>query len=169
MKLTLVRRWFGPHKTISKLYVNGLFRYYVLEDLVRDTGEAKVYGQTAIPYGKYPVSVSHSPKLGRELPMVENVPGFTGIRIHAGVDEKWTAGCLLISRKIEGGKLVLDRQAEAEITDIIKNALHYRQPVTLTVINSQRRALIVFGIILFLLAAAYILFLFFPNIITHNF
>jgi len=156
MKLTLVRRWFGPEKTISKLYINGLFRYFVLEDLVHPEGEAKVKGQTAIPYGKYPVSISQSPRLGRILPLVENVPNFSGIRIHAGVDEKWTEGCLLISRSVKDGKLVLDRQAESEITAIIQNALDHGNPVTLKVVNSQRRALIIFAITLITLFAFYI-------------
>ena len=154
MKLTLVRRWFGPDKTIGKLYVNGIFRYFVLEDLVRPEGET-VPKQTAIPYGKYPISVSHSPRLGRKLPLIENVPNFSGIRIHAGVDEKWTEGCLLISRKVENGKLVLDRQAESEITAIISNALDHDQPVTLRVINSQRRILIIFSVILLILITSY--------------
>lgn len=161
MKLTLVRRWFGPHKTISKLYINGLFRYFVLEDLVRPEGETKVKGQTAIPYGKYPVSVSQSPRLGRVLPLIENVPNFSGIRIHAGIDEKWTEGCLLISRSMAKGKLVLDRQAEAEITAIIQNALDHGNPVTLKVINSQRRALIIFALALIILFAFYLIFYFY--------
>lgn len=163
MKLTLVRRWFGPDKTIGKLYINGFFRYYVLEDLVRPDGEKKIYGQTAIPYGKYPVTVSHSPKLGRELPLVENVPNFSGIRIHAGKDEKWTEGCLLISRYIDGGKLVLDRPAEAELTAIIKNALHYGNDVVLSVINVQKRAFIIVSAIVLSLLALWIIFKFFIN------
>jgi len=161
MKLTLVRRWFGPDKTIGKLYVNGIFRYFVLEDLVRPEGDTKVKGQTAIPYGKYPVTVNHSPHLGRRLPLIENVPNFSGIRIHAGIDEKWTEGCLLISRKIVGGKLELDRQAESEITAIIQNSLDHGSPVTLRVINSQRRALIFFSIAIISLMILYIMLRFF--------
>lgn len=168
MKLTLVRRWFGSDKTIGKLYVNGIFRYFVLEDLVRPQGE-KVPKQTAIPYGKYPVSVSESPRLGRMLPLIENVPDFSGIRIHAGIDEKWTEGCLLISRRVGYGKLVLDRQAESEITAIIRNALDHGQPVTLKVINYQRRILIIFGLILTILLAAWFIFKYFlpDNILVH--
>lgn len=162
MKLTLVRRWFGPDKTIGKLYVNGIFRYFVLEDLVRPEGE-KVPKQTAIPYGQYPVSVSHSPRLGRRLPLIENVPNFSGIRIHAGIDEKWTEGCVLISRKLEGGKLALDRQSEKELAAIISNAIDHGQPVTIIVTNSQRRALIIFSIILLILITTYFLFKFFLN------
>lgn len=155
MKLTLVRRWFGPSKTIGKLYVNGRFRYFVLEDLVRRTGE-KVPGQTAIPYGRYPVSVSVSPRLGRRLPLIEDVPGFTGIRAHAGIDEAWTEGCVLISRRISGGKLVLDREAEGELTDLIDNALSNGEKVTLKVTNNQRRAFIFFALLISTLLILYV-------------
>ncbi len=160
MKITLVRRWFGPDKTIGKLLINGIFRYYVLEDLTRPDG-VKVAKETAIPYGKYPVSVSQSPKLGRILPLIENVPGFSGIRIHAGIDESWTEGCVLISRTLKDGKLVLDRTAEAELKDIIQNALDHGNPVTINVTNFQRRLLIGFAITVIALAIAYVLFSFF--------
>ena len=160
MKLTLVRRWFGTDKTIGKLLVNGIFRYYVLEDLVRPEG-VKVYGQTAIPYGKYTVSLSQSPKLGRELPLIENVPGFSGIRIHAGIDESWTEGCILISRKINQGKLDLDRPAEKELIAIIRNAIDHDNPVSITITNYQRRTLIAFGILVTALLISLLIFKFF--------
>ena len=160
MKLTLVRRWFGPDKTIGKLLVNGIFRYYVLEDLVRPDG-VKVAKETAIPYGKYTVSVSQSPRLGRELPLIENVPNFSGIRMHAGIDQSWTEGCVLISRKLQDGKLVLDREAETELKDIIKNALDHDNPVTISVTNYQRRTLIAFSVLIIALVVAYFILTFF--------
>ena len=159
MKLKLVRRYFGSDKTIGKLYINGLFRYYVLEDLVRAKGE-KVQKETAIPYGKYNVTVSQSPRLGRRLPLIENVPLFTGIRIHAGIDESWTEGCVLISRKIAGGNLVHDRASEKELTAIIDNAIDKGNTVTMTVTNYQRRVLIGFSLLIVSLVIAYIVFKF---------
>ena len=150
MKLTLVRRWFGSDKTIGKLLVNGIFRYYVLEDLVRPDGN-KVYGQTAIPYGKYNVSVSPSPKLGRTLPLIENVPNFSGIRIHAGVDQAWTEGCVLISRNLVGGKLALDRNAEDELTALIKSSIDHGNTVSINVTNYQRRVIAVFALLVIII------------------
>jgi len=160
MKLTLVRRWFSTDKTIGKLLVNGIFCYYVLEDLVRPDN-VKVYGKTAIPYGTYNVSVSQSATLGRELPLIEDVPNFSGIRIHAGVDETWTDGCVLISRTLKDGKLVLDREAETELKDIIKTTLEYGNTCTIKITNYQSRALIAFGILTVVLLIAYLLFRFF--------
>jgi hypothetical protein len=159
MKIKVVRRWFGENKTISKVYINGIFRYYALEDLVRPDG-VKVAKETAIPYGTYPVTVSHSPKIGRRLPLINDVPMFSGIRIHAGVDEKWTEGCLLISRRLENGKLALDRDAEKDITAMIDNAIDKGNPVTLKVTNYQRRATITFVIIIVLMLLAFAVFKF---------
>lgn len=160
MKITLVRRWFGTDKTIGKLLVNGIFRYYCLEDLVRP-GDEKVQDKTAIPYGTYNVSVSQSAKLGRTLPLIEDVPNFSGIRIHAGIDENWTSGCVLISRTLKDGKLVLDREAETELKDTIQNALDHGNTCKITVTNYQRRALIGFALTVIVLVIAYFIFTFF--------
>ena len=155
MKITLVRRWFGDTKTIGKILINGIFCYYALEDVIRPNG-VKIYGQTAIPYGKYNVSVSHSQKLGRTLPLIENVPNFSGIRIHAGVDESWTEGCILISRYLKDGKLVKDSPSETAITTLIQNALNKNETVEFSIVNHQKRVLVISAIVLM---ALFVLFL----------
>ena len=53
-------------------------------------------GRTAIPEGRYPLYVTRSPKFGRWLPLVNHVPGFEGIRIHAGNTVEDTEGCILV-------------------------------------------------------------------------
>lgn len=57
------------------------------------TQARKVKAETAIPCGTYPLKLTHSPRFGRVLPLVENVPGFVGIRIHAGSDAVSRAVC----------------------------------------------------------------------------
>lgn len=47
MKL-LLKREPHPDYTVGKLYVDGEYECFTLEDPVRET---KIYGQTAIPYG----------------------------------------------------------------------------------------------------------------------
>ncbi len=145
MKLTLVRKWFGTNKTIDKLLVNGQLKYYALEDVVRKDG-VKIAKETAIPYGKYNVTVSHSPKLGRRLPLINDVPMFSGIRIHAGIDETWTEGCILISDQVKNGELGLNRQAETDLIAQIDEAISKGEDCTITVTNVQRRYTMLFGI-----------------------
>jgi hypothetical protein len=47
----------------------------------------KVYGKTAIPKGEYVVTITYSPKFRRNMPLVNNVKGFEGIRLHC-LDEE---------------------------------------------------------------------------------
>lgn len=95
MKLNLKRVQLDPDVTIGELSVNGTFECWICEDVVRAPGEAKVYGQTAIPAGDYAIDVTYSPRFERQLPLLLNVPGFEGIRIHPGNTPADTDGCLL--------------------------------------------------------------------------
>ena len=81
--------------TIGELTVDGAFECYVLEDVERET---KIKGETAIPRGTYSVVITMSNRFKRELPLLENVPGFTGVRLHPGNTHADTEGCLLPGR-----------------------------------------------------------------------
>lgn len=98
MELRLVRNEFGPKATIGQLFVNDSVvpLAYTLEDFVRAEGEPKVPGATAIPFGRYEVTVTYSERFKRALPLLLNVPNFEGIRIHPGNDSADTHGCLLV-------------------------------------------------------------------------
>jgi hypothetical protein len=105
MRLLLKRFEFKPTYTIGKLYVNGIYYCYTLEDVVRTEGK-KVYGQTAIPAGTYSVIINLSNRFNRELPLLLNVPGFTGVRIHPGNTSKDTEGCILVGTTWAGKDFV---------------------------------------------------------------
>lgn len=96
MKLTLNRVQFDAACTIGQLLVDGTPECYTLEDIVRPPGAPKVFGQTAIPAGTYGVIVTFSPHFQRELPLLVNVPGFEGVRIHPGNTAADTEGCILV-------------------------------------------------------------------------
>lgn len=100
---------------------------YTLEDTVRDINkngifdgeETKIYGETAIPFGFYHGQVTYSPKFKRDMPLIKDVPEFTGIRIHGGNDEDDTYGCLLVAHNTDNkGKIW--GSAEKELTQLIK-------------------------------------------------
>ena len=54
-----------------------------------------------IPCGTYPVRVTWSPKFKRMLPLVLNVPGRSGIRVHRGTKPEHSRGCILVSAATE--------------------------------------------------------------------
>ena len=55
-----------------------------------------------IPALWYTVAVTQSPRFKRLLPIVERVPGRTGIRFHVGTKPSHSSGCILVpSRELE--------------------------------------------------------------------
>ena len=54
-----------------------------------------------IPVGTYPVSVTFSPRFQRNLPLIGNVPGRSGIRIHRGTKPEHSKGCVLVNAAME--------------------------------------------------------------------
>ena len=71
-----------------------------------------------IPALCYHLAVTMSPKFRRLLPIVQNVPGRLGIRVHVGKVPKHSTGCVLLpDRETENHftNLLLDIQAHEEI------------------------------------------------------
>ena len=93
--IEMKRQEFGETWTIGSFVFKDKL-YNTLEDVVRPEGAAKVYAQTAIPYGKYEVTMTMSNRFKKVMPILHAVPGFEGIRIHSGNTDKDTEGCILL-------------------------------------------------------------------------
>lgn len=65
----------------------------------------KVKGMTAIPEGRYLMRFTYSPKFGKRLFQLMDVPLFDGIRIHSGNSVKDTRGCILVGNNTKVGRL----------------------------------------------------------------
>jgi hypothetical protein len=108
MKLDLYREPSTEKLTYGKLFVNGIYQCETLEDPVR---AEKIKNVTAIPAGKYSVVLTHSPRFGRVLPLVERVPGFEGVRFHPGNKPEDTEGCILTGTVRAEGMILNSRKA----------------------------------------------------------
>jgi hypothetical protein len=101
MKLKLQRNTLGTEATIGNLFIDGTYYCNTLEDTDRkleENPDAKIDGQTAIPRGTYRVLVTYSPHFDRELPLLQDVPGYAGVRIHPGNSDADTEGCILVGK-----------------------------------------------------------------------
>lgn len=85
----------------GKLFVDG--QYFC------DTLERK---GVQIPALWYTVAVTQSPRFKRLLPIVERVPGRSGIRFHVGTKPQHSAGCILLP----------SRELETQLTNKLRNA-----------------------------------------------
>jgi hypothetical protein len=104
----LLQRWRRPGATPGDLQVDGAFECYTLEDPIRErpgvpVAEWKLHGRSAIPAGRYRITLEHSPRFGPNTLTVNGVPGFAGVRIHAGNDVDDTEGCPLVGDGLEAG------------------------------------------------------------------
>lgn len=135
MKLLLKRRYRGPDYTIGSLSIDGVYFCDTLEDKERDlTKDIKIKHETAIPKGLYSIIVNRSPKFGRDLPRLLNVPQFEGILIHRGNKASHSSGCILVGEnKVKGG-LINSTKYELELVNMMRQAIAKGEKVSIEVV-----------------------------------
>ena len=148
MELKLKRTDFTDTSTIGELSINGVFECYVLEDTDRGLKQSmtlpesvatKVHGKTAIPYGTYKIVVTKSERFSKMkgkpvyLPLLLNIPNYSGVRIHIGNSPENTEGCLLPARR--KGKNVVSESTLAfnQLNDKINLAIKAGEVVTIEI------------------------------------
>ena len=137
MELKNERIYKGEDYTIGELYINGDFFCNVLEDKVRllNSYEDKVYGETAIPIGRYKVILSYSNHFKRIMPEIVNVEFFKGVRIHAGNSKKDTEGCLLVGecRDVKEGFIYNSKKTYNKLFKILQDAVNRNEEIYLSI------------------------------------
>ncbi len=131
MKLTVTRTTRTSKSTIGRLAIDGTDFCWTLEDVVR-TGP-KVYGQTAIPAGIYRVELTQSARFRRVLPLLVDVPGFTGVRIHPGNSASDTDGCLLVGLGHADDRITDSRAAFDALFARLQAAAGRGEPITIEI------------------------------------
>jgi hypothetical protein len=133
MNLRLHRQPSDDNRTHGDLTVDGVWECFTLEDCVRPE---KIHGKTAIPAGTYAITLETSPRFGPDTLTVNNVDGFTGVRIHAGNTENDTEGCPLVGRTRTETGIGESRAALAELKGKVKAALLEGEDVWLEIVNA---------------------------------
>jgi len=135
MHLWLLREPTLPNgATHGSLYIDGHWQCWTLEDAIRDI---KIPQQTAIPAGRYRVTRTPSTRFKRVLPLLLDVPGFQGIRIHAGNTIADTEGCILVGRDRAAGVV---RQSRVALAALEERLVASADPVWITVDNPRPAA-----------------------------
>lgn len=123
--LSVIRKAYRDTYTIGKMYINGEYFCDTLEDKVRvmNSINDKIKGETAIPAGTYKITLEMSPRFKRKLPLLHDVPYFSGILIHRGNTAKDTQGCILVGENKVKGQVINSTKAEVALMDILTNAV----------------------------------------------
>ncbi len=134
VQLTLPRRPPEGNSTPGNLYVDGAWECHTLEDLVR---AVKIPGQTAIPAGIYSVIITLSSRFHRRLPLLLNVPEFSGVRIHAGNTAADTEGCILVGQRCGTGAVLSSKVALDAFLVKMEAALERGETCEMTITNAH--------------------------------
>jgi Family of unknown function (DUF5675) len=140
MKLLLKREPSGVASTIGELFVDGDFEAFTLEDPIREIeGEPvelwKIKGDTAIPAGTYKVDLTMSQRFQRILPIILDVPGFEGIRIHCGNTNADTEGCPLVGSSKGVEMIYGSRLAFSKLFPKMEKAKWQGEEITIEIVN----------------------------------
>ena len=123
--LSVIRKAYRDTYTIGKMYINGEYFCDTLEDKVRTLNSIndKIKGETAIPAGTYKITLEMSSRFKRKLPLLHDVPYFSGILIHRGNTAKDTHGCILVGENKVKGQVINSTKAEVALMDILTKAV----------------------------------------------
>ena len=142
MELKLIRKYRCSNYCIDKLYINNEYFSDALEDPDRGLTDSmsleeikkiKIKGNTCIPYGTYNITITYSPRFKKNLPLLNNVKGFDGIRIHSGNKPQDTEGCLLPGFNKVKGQVIDSRVNTDKLIAQIQQALNKGEKVTITI------------------------------------
>lgn len=157
LELYMYRFAFNKNYTIGDIWLGEKGRKVcdTIEDKVRDinhngkfdNGEYKVYLETAIPCGRYRITMNiQSPSFRQKayyhkfcngyMPRLLNVPCFDGILIHKGMTQRDSAGCIIVGDNTIVGKVTNTQERFEELYGILKRANDQRVPIFINIIDA---------------------------------
>jgi Family of unknown function (DUF5675) len=140
MNLILQREPSEDSFTRGELSCNGLLLCHTLEDVVREVptmpvAEWKIKGRTAIPAGRYRVTLENSNRFGADTLTINDVEGFDKIRMHGGNTEADTEGCPLLGLVRTESGIRNCAPAVAAVKELVRAGLSRGGEVWIEIIN----------------------------------
>lgn len=136
MEITLHRHDATDGAIFGELFLQGRFAYFTLERQA-----------VAIPIGRYPVRLTHSqraelgtlwtPDPEHRLPLIEDVPGRSGIRFHALNLASQSDGCIGVGYEHAIDTMSHSRQALTDLIGQIDQAEKADEPIALIIESPQ--------------------------------
>lgn len=144
MNITVKRIYFRNTYTIGALQVENPETHkmeYFCDTLephaINWQKEKKTAGLTAIPEGRYAVTIRYSKTFKRKMPFLLDVPQFVGIMIHTGNTAKNTRGCILVGRNTLVGQVTESRIHFQKLYRMIEESIDSGEEVWVTVRSSK--------------------------------
>jgi len=129
MELLLKRKPTVDGAILGDLSVDGVRECFTLER-----------SGVEIQPGRYPVTITPSAHFGLLLPLIGNVPGRSGLRIHSGNVPDDSEGCVLVGQSRAVDSVLDSRLAMAALQPKIAGALAHGQQVWITIENANVEA-----------------------------
>lgn len=120
MRILVERYMSNDEATLGKLYLDGEFFCWTLEDQFQDE---KVQDETRIPAGTYDIKLRDAGGMNvkyharydfhRGMLHLQDVPEFTWVYIHTGNIDDHTSGCLLVGDHKDEDRLTIGGSRDA--------------------------------------------------------
>jgi hypothetical protein len=148
MKIDQYRYLYNNNTTIGKLYINGEFFCYTLEDTVRGEG-IKVHSHTAIPQNLngYEVSIRYSFGFKRDMLILHTGDkeklsyggiSFLYIYAHGGNRHQDTEGCILVAANVNEKSFTIQGTMENKLKEIVTAELDKGEIVKWFITNKSQ-------------------------------
>jgi hypothetical protein len=118
MNIRIERQKVTKTAVFGQLFINGNPFCYTLER-----------PEVMIPPGRFPVEITFSPRFNRPLPLLDQVPGRSAIRIHAGNWPRDSDGCILVGLQVGDNMVLESLMALNPLVVQIQDALDEQEPV----------------------------------------
>ena len=127
MEINVLRDTLTNESSVGTMWIEGKEVFKTLEDT--DVGMSladpkswprKIKHKTAIPVGRYEVTITFSQRFKRPLPLLMSVPAFEGIRIHRGNTAADTSGCILVGATRANNFVGMSAKSEVSLLTLLR-------------------------------------------------